>query len=442
MIDPVQYTITGQNASAIARSVESAIRRGELRAGERLPPVRRLAGSLGVSPTTVAAAYRELTRRGIIVSRERSRSVVSDRPAVSARPTGARVPSGVRDLATGNPDPALLPDRTAALSSIPPDPVLYGAESAVPDLVELARAELRSIGIAFEHLCLVSGALDGVERALGAHLRPGDRVAVEDPGYANAFDLLRALGLTTVPVAVDDAGIRPDALERVLALGVEAILITPRGQNPTGAALDAQRASDLRSVLDAVPDVFVVEDDHLGRVAGVEPHTTLTDRRRWAFVRSVAKSLGPDLRLAFLAGDDETVGRIEGRLQLGPGWVSHVLQQLVVSLMSAPDIDVLLHRAADAYRERRQELISELMERGFEACGRTGFNVWVPVGDETAAAQGLLEAGWAVMNGAPCRIASPPAIRITASTLVPGESEEIAAALARSLDPSRRTRAA
>ena len=75
----------------------------------------------------------------------------------------------------------------------------------MPDLIEPARAELRSVGIPFEHLCVVSGALDDVERALGAHLRPGDRVAVEDPGYANAFDLLRALGLTTVPVADETA---------------------------------------------------------------------------------------------------------------------------------------------------------------------------------------------------------------------------------------------
>lgn len=53
---------------------------------------------------------------------------------------------------------------------------------------------------------MTSGALDGIERALTAHLRPGDRVAIEDPGWANLLDLLAALGLSAEPVRVDDDG--------------------------------------------------------------------------------------------------------------------------------------------------------------------------------------------------------------------------------------------
>ena len=86
---------------------------------------------------------------------------------------------------------------------------------------------------------MVSGALDGIERVLEAHLRPGDRVAVENPGYAALFDLLRARGLSLEPVAVDERGMRPTSCRRALARGASAAIITPRGQNPTGAALDA-----------------------------------------------------------------------------------------------------------------------------------------------------------------------------------------------------------
>ncbi len=81
---------------------------------------------------------------------------------------------------------------------------------------------------------------------LQAHLRPGDRVAVENPGYAALFDLLRAHGLVLEPVAVDERGMLPDELRAALARGARAAVITPRGQNPTGAALDAERARELR----------------------------------------------------------------------------------------------------------------------------------------------------------------------------------------------------
>ena len=70
---------------------------------------------------------------------------------------------------------------------------------------------------------MVSGALDGIERVLEAHLRPGDRVAVENPGYAALFDLLRARGLALEPVAVDERGMRPAALQAALARGASAV---------------------------------------------------------------------------------------------------------------------------------------------------------------------------------------------------------------------------
>ena len=117
---------------------------------------------------------------------------------------------------------------------------LYGEPAALPELTALAREQLRADGIPGESLCMVSGALDGIERVLEAHLRPGDRVAVENPGYAALFDLLRARGLALEPVAVDERGMRPAALEGALARGASAAIITPRGQNPTGAVLDAR----------------------------------------------------------------------------------------------------------------------------------------------------------------------------------------------------------
>ena len=294
-------------------------------------------------------------------------------------------------------------------------------------------------GIPAEHVAIVGGALDGIERVLQAHLRAGDRVAVEDPGYTAVLDLLSALGLLAEPVPVDDYGLRPADLRGALRAGAAACILTPRAQNPTGAALDARRARELRVLLNAHPDVLVVEDDHAGPIAGAEALTVVHPRReRWAVVRSVSKSLGPDLRLAALAGDALTVARVEGRMALGVGWVSCVLQEMVERLWSLPPTARKLRDAAKTYARRRQGLIEALARRGVAARGRSGLNVWVPVAEEAAVVAHLAAAGWAVRAGERYRLRSPPAIRVTIATLGPAEAERLADDVARALSGAGR----
>jgi DNA-binding transcriptional MocR family regulator len=281
--------------------------------------------------------------------------------------------------------------------------------------------------------------MDGLERVLQAHLQPGDRVAVEDPGYTAVLDLLVALGLQPEPVLLDEFGLRPEGLAEALRRGARACILTPRAQNPTGAALSAQRARELVEVLGRHQGVLVVEDDHAGPVSGAPAVTTASHRGSWAVVRSVSKWLGPDLRVAFLAGDEETVARVEGRQSLGCGWVSHVLQELVVRLYATPGNLRLLQRAARLYSERREALVRAVRRHSLTATGRSGLNVWISVPEEAAVVAALAARGWAVRAGEPYRITSPPAIRVTAAGLRPDEAQRFADDLAAVLRPPRRT---
>jgi DNA-binding transcriptional MocR family regulator len=298
-------------------------------------------------------------------------------------------------------------------------------------LAEVAADRLGADGIDTTHLAVVGGALDGVERVLTAWLRPGDRVGVEDPGYTAALDLLVALGLELVPVRLDEFGARPDGVAAALESGVRAVLLTPRAQNPTGAAWDAARARELRAVLRGHPDVVVVEDDHAGPAAGAPARTVAPGSGRWATIRSVSKWLGPDLRLAVLAGDATTVSRVEGRQALGTGWVSYVLQDMVATLWAARSTGTLLRRAAGTYARRRRALLRALQREGLAGSGSSGLTTWVPVVDEHAVVAGLVQEGWAVSPGERFRIASPPGIRIAFATLEEDEAPGLAAALAR-----------
>jgi DNA-binding transcriptional MocR family regulator len=178
------------------------------------------------------------------------------------------------------------------------------------------------------------------------------------------------------------------------------------------------------------PKVLVIEDDYVARVAGA-PYVPLhTKDGRWAVVRSLSKVLGPDLRIALVAGDSLTISRIEGRQRLGPGWVSHILQQIAALLLRDRATVKLLTRAERTYAERRATLVSALSTRGIEAAGDSGLGVWLPLTAEAAAVRELLAQGWAVSPGERYRFHSAPGIRITTAALEPGEAERLAEALA------------
>lgn len=436
-----QYGIRGATANEIAASVEQAIRDGRLTAGTALPTVRALAERLRVSPTTITAAYRSLRHRGLLSAEGRRGTRITARPPVAPLTTAPRiaVPSHLRNLADGNPDPALLPALRPAFARLTGPARLYGQQQNCPELLQLAARAFAADAIDASALTVTGGALDAVERILQAHLRPGDRVIVEDPAYTGILDLLGALGLVIEPAAVDDAGMTPAALQRALRRGAQALILTPRAQNPTGACLDPERVEALHAVLAPHPEILLIEDDHAGPVAGTPVYTLTTGRAKWAAVRSVSKWLGPDLRVAVVAGDATTIARVEGRHHVGAGWVSHILQRLVVELWSDPQISRGLKTAAAAYTARREALCHTLAAHGIAAHGRSGLNVWIPVPEEAAVMAALVGAGFAVRAGERYRLKSPPAIRVTVTTLKPGEAEAIADAIARCLGPTMHT---
>jgi DNA-binding transcriptional MocR family regulator len=426
----------GRTSSQIVHDVERALRQGEIGPGDRLPSVRNLAEELGLSPATVACAYQELARRGVTTGGPgRAGTRVRERPPVATR-SALPVPPGVRDLRSGEPDPELLPE----LPKVELTRRSYSDPPVSPRLRPVAEQDFVADGVGPFHLAVAGGALDGVERVLAAWLRPGDMVAVEDPCYGAVLDLLAAMGLRAVPVLVDELGSRPGELRAALRRGARAVVLTPRAHNPTGAAWDEGRAADLRQLLGAHPEVLVVEDDHAGTVAGAPFYTAAGGTEHWATVRSVSKWLGPDFRLAVLAGDEATVANVEGRQALGTGWVSYLLQDTVAALWSSQSIREVLERATATYALRRTALQRLLAEAGHMVSGRSGLTTWLPVDDELGVVSGLMEAGWAVAPGARFRVASPAAVRIGHGTLRPEEAARFVADLSEVLRrPPRRS---
>jgi DNA-binding transcriptional MocR family regulator len=427
---PAQYHITGSTARAIAESVERAIEGGRFSGDEPLPTIRGLADRLGVSPTTVNAAFAILRRRGRIVGRRRAGSVVVSRTGLQTGAAASASPVSGRNLAVANPDPAFLPAMRKALGAQLVERRLYTDIRDSTALRAIAARDFERDGVPAEDQGVAAGAMDAIERALVATLTPGDIIVLEDPTYPPYVELARVLNLRVQRVAVDERGLVAAGLRDAVRAGAKALIAIPRAHNPTGASLDETRARELRRVLAPAPDLLVIEDDYLAAVSGVSLATLVHGRRRWMHVRSYAKILGPDLRVASFAGDALTVARMGDRQRLGPGWVSLVLQEAAATLLTESTTRALVRAAVRTYRERRAAFVAALDGRGIRVRAGSGFTVWVPVPDEAAAVRDAQAAGFAIDGGARYRESAPPGVRVTITTMSAREAETLAAALA------------
>jgi len=419
-----QYRISGRTAHEITASVEDGVRLGAIPPDSHLPSVRGLASDLGVSPATVASAYQRLRQRGVVCTDGRRGTRVRTTPPIAAVRSFSNVlvPSGIRDLADGEPDPLLLPDIAPVLRSLSTEDLRLGDLGPLPELLDYAKQQLIELPSDAVYT-MVAGALDGIDRLLTSHLRPGDRIGVEDPGWSAALDVVAVHGLVPVPMPVDDEGPTPDGVRAAVEAGARAIVVTARAHNPTGASISGSRANALRPL---ISDVLLIEDDHAAGLTHLRLHPLSGSGSRWAFLRSASKPFGPDLRCAVLAGDAETIARVEGRLRLNSGWVSTILQRVFLQMWRHHDLTA----ARRLYDTRRSALLLALARRGIHAQGRTGINVWIPVADEVWAVASLREAGYAVAPGRLYRVRSEPGVRVTISALPEPEAEAFADAVA------------
>jgi len=421
--------IIGKTSAEIFDSIRIQVQTGTMSPGHELPTVRDLAVTLGVNRNTVSMAYKRLVGAGIAVTQGRLGTVIREQPVLGEQ-EGIIPGSPLEDLAGGNPNPGWLPDIGAVLSHQSYRPRLYG--EATVDAALKAAAQRWLSGDCPENfqLNLTNGAVDAVERLLSAYLTAGDKVAVEDPCFVSSINTLRFSGLQPVGVVVDAEGMCPDGLEQALMQGAQAVIVTPRAHNPTGYSLSRERAAQLREVLFRYPHVLVIADDHFSQLSVADYHDVIPpDAGRWALIRSVSKMFGPDLRLAFVASDEQTAQRLRLRLAPGTNWVSHLLQDAVSACLSSSDVSAQTARAREDYDRRRRVMTAALAEQGITvATPADGLNLWLPLpGSSQSAVLALAQRGWLVRGGEPFGVQTPAhGLRITISTIDDDDAQTFA----------------
>jgi DNA-binding transcriptional MocR family regulator len=438
MLQLIAGAIDDRTARGVAAAVSRLVRTGELPAGARLPTVRSVARELGISPTTVSEAWRSLASAGAIQTRGRSGTFVLPPNPLRQHLRYARLTASPatlpHDLSTGVPDHDLLPDLAPALRRIGDTRLTtsYLEEPVLPRLETVLRDRWPYPP---GRLTVVDGALDALDRTIGALVRLGDRVLVENPGFPPVLDLLAAVGAVPVPVSLDPYGIEPASLSTALDRTPVALILQPRAQNPTGVSMTTGRAAELAATLLAHPlgrSVAVVEDDHAGDIARTPPVSlgeSLPDQV--VRIHSFSKSHGPDLRLAAIGGPAALVSSIADRRLLGPGWSSRVLQAVLLDLLTDPATVRSVADARHEYARRRTLLCAALAARGVSAPAPDGINLWLPVRDQQRAILSLAAHGIAVAPGTPFEVrpSGGDHVRVTVG-LVRDGFEELAELLA------------
>ncbi|WP_330174020.1 PLP-dependent aminotransferase family protein [Streptomyces sp. NBC_01498] len=387
-------------------ALREAVRTGRLTPGTRLPSSRTLAADLGIARNTVADAYAELVAEGWLTARQGSGTRVARRAAPRARtPSGPPArparPTPTHSLRVGTPDLGSFPRAEwlaaarRALAVAPYDAFDYGDERGRPELrAALADYLARTRGVYAdpERVVLCSGFVHGLAlmgrvlaarrgrptgKARGGAAGKARAVAVESYGLDFHRDILTAAGLRTPALPLDELGTRTAELasgEGELR-GVDAVLLTPAHQYPTGAALHSDRRAEAVDWARRTGGL-ILEDDYdgefrydrqpVGALQGLDPE-------RVVHLGTASKSLAPGLRLAWMVLPEALVGEVTGA-KGRVGTVPSALDQLTLAeFLASGAYDRHVRSMRLRYRRRRDQLVEALAARAPE-CRVTGIS--------------------------------------------------------------------
>ena len=435
----VQFS-EGVRYAQVARRLASLIDRGTLRAGDRLPSLRRTSAVERVSLTTSLQAYSLLEMHGYVEARPQSGFYVcsmasrdTQRPSASVTgraASGLDASSGVARIlqsaqdrglvsfGAACPDASLLPTRALSrlVSSIGraklADTNAYSFPPGREELRrEIARRAVRWGGaLGLDDVLVTCGATEALSLALMATTRRGDTVAIESPCYFWTLLLLDTLGLRAIPVATDpQEGLNIDALAGVLhRRKVAAIVASPTCQNPLGSVMSDESKSALAALLERY-DVPLIEADVYGEAFHglVRPAPVKAWDRggRVLWCSSFSKVLAPGYRIGWIAG-----GRYQEslmRLKLAGTLATPALPQLAIAaFLRTGSHDRFMKSVRAAYRDqlaRGRDAVARYFPEGTRMSQpRGGFLLWVemPAGvDSVRLADEALAGGISVAPG-------------------------------------------
>ncbi|MFF0339099.1 PLP-dependent aminotransferase family protein [Kribbella sp. NPDC004875] len=358
----------------LAEQFRAAVVDGRLAAGHRLPSTRDLARELSVSRSVTQAAYDQLHAEGWIEGRTGAGTFVTDvaplQPAV--RRHTPHPPDAGPELLTlrpGIPFIAPTPDqgwrRAWREVSTQSPPRGYDDAAGLPALRAALADHVRRVrGIACgpENVLVTNGTVHGLRLLLTVTREPGDRIAIEDPGYLNAVAAARHHRLEIVDVAVDEDGLRVGALSD----GLAAVYVTPSHQYPLGGRLPVARRNELVRWARRT-GALLIEDDYDSEFRyDVAPLPALAqlDLERVVHLGTLSKTLSPALRLGWLVASESVVDRLATFRADSGDWPAWPMQAALLAMLRDGYLDQAVRRGRRLYADRRSYTCAVLSPYG------------------------------------------------------------------------------
>ncbi len=384
--------LSGSNAPrylALAEAIDTGIRQGTLKPGDRLPAQRQLAGLLGLDFTTVARGYSEARRRGLISSQVGSGTYVTD-PAAARSPSpgpGDRrrlcAPDHTMNLPPEVQDPHLVARLQEGYSTLAADlvPLMRYQTLETSDLDRQAAANwLKGVGLSPEpESILVSpGAQAALSSILAAIASPGDRIACEEITYPGIRSICAQQHLELVGLRTDSDGIDPDAFQAACVSGsLKALYVNPTLHNPTTRTIPYHRRKALAAIAQK-HGVPILEDDAYGQLSRKAPlpFAAIAPEVAW-YVGSLAKTLGAGLRLAYVLAPNRNAAwrfsRAVRTFSVMPSPLSMALATRWIEDGTAEALMGFLRKECGS----RQRLAARILKSQTFEADPDGFHIWL-----------------------------------------------------------------
>lgn len=450
----------------IAEQIKTRICDGRLVAGSRLPPVRRLADTLGVSYLTVHNAYRELQSQNLVSSVVGRGTVVSGESGFSDRldffervstegmishyeTVGKK--TGMRSLATAVPDPELFQadDFWQSCNEIKKDSpwaFYYSPSGGMPELqVEIARLlQNRGVKVSSDEVVVTYGASHALSMLCATLTSPGDKVLVDAPTYGALFYILAAYGITPIAIPLKDKNPDIDAIRHhVLRDKPKFYYTMPNHHNPTGHVFSMEARAELLRMAEHT-GLTIIEDDAFGLLSydapAPQPLKAMDSSGQVILVDTFSKCLMPGFRIGYFVAPTHTRNATSRMIDATVISGSQVIQRGLANYLKNGFLASHLSRVIPKYKKRRDEMMRALKRTMPDSVSWTypegGFSTWVTVPqslDVKALCAAALSRGMSFVPGSTFLASPPPhhALRLTFGTQTPEVISEAVEILAR-----------